>query len=229
MPAMFALADQVIEQPQTAIFAAFGSFAFLVLAEFGGPPRTRLTAYLSLAGAGVVLIVVGTLCSGNAWLATGAMAVVGFAILFSGVIHGYFTAAATAGVLLFVLPGAVPAPVSAPPRPPPPPPRGAWPPRAGRLPQGSARSCCCGRRGGRLRSAATLPVPAWPSRTWLTMRSPETSRPPRPGSPPPGRRSRLSSAGSSRCRTSPPGRPGRGRRSPGSPTNCGGCWNPWWP
>jgi len=113
MPAMFALADQVIKQPQTAIFAAFGSFAFLVLAEFGGPPRTRLTAYLSLAGAGVVLIVVGTLCSGNAWLATGAMAVVGFAILFSGVINGYFTAAATAAILLFVLPVAVPAPVSA--------------------------------------------------------------------------------------------------------------------
>ena len=113
MPAMFALADQVIKQPQTAIFAAFGSFAFLVLAEFGGPPRTRLTACLSLAGAGVVLIVVGTLCSGNAWLATGAMAVVGFAILFSGVINGYFTAAATAAILLFVLPVAVPAPVSA--------------------------------------------------------------------------------------------------------------------
>src|ERR1017187_4238318 len=113
MPAMFALADQVIKQPQTAIFAAFGSFAFLVLAEFGGPPRTRLTAYLSLAGAGVVLIVVGTLCSGNAWLPEGAMAVVGFAILFSGVINGYFTAAATAAILLFVLPVAVPAPVSA--------------------------------------------------------------------------------------------------------------------
>jgi uncharacterized membrane protein YccC len=113
MPAMFALADQVIKQPQTAIFAAFGSFAFLVLAEFGGPPRTRLTAYFSLAAAGVVLIVVGTLCSQNAWLAAGAMAVVGFAILFSGVINGYFTAAATAATLLFVLPVAVPAPVSA--------------------------------------------------------------------------------------------------------------------
>jgi uncharacterized membrane protein YccC len=113
MPAMFALADEVIKQPQAAIFAAFGSFAFLVLAEFGGPPRTRLTAYLSLAAAGVVLIVVGTLCSENAWLAAGAMAVVGFAILFSGVINGYFTAAATAAILLFVLPVAVPAPVSA--------------------------------------------------------------------------------------------------------------------
>ena len=113
MPAMFALADQVIKQPQTAIFAAFGSFAVLVLVDFGGSPRTRLTAYLSLAVAGVVLIVAGTLCSGNAWLAAGAMAVVGFGILFSGVINGYFGAATTAAILLFVLPVAVPAPVSA--------------------------------------------------------------------------------------------------------------------
>jgi uncharacterized membrane protein YccC len=113
MPAMFALADQVIKQPQTAVFAAFGSFAMLVLVDFGGPPLTRFTAYLSLAVTGVVLIVVGTLCSENAWLATGAMAVVGFAILFSGVINGYFTAGATAAILLFVLPVAVPAPASA--------------------------------------------------------------------------------------------------------------------
>ncbi len=113
MPAMFALADQVIKQPQTAVFAAFGSFAMLVLVDFRGAPRSRLTAYLSLALAGVVLIVVGTLCSGNAWLATGAMAVAGFVILFSGVINGYFTAGSTAAVLLFVLPVAIPAPLSA--------------------------------------------------------------------------------------------------------------------
>jgi uncharacterized membrane protein YccC len=113
MPAMFALADQVIQQPQTAVFAAFGSFAMLVLVDFGGSPRARFTAYLSLAAAGSVLIVVGTLCSRNAWLAAGAMAVVGFAILFSGVINGYFAAGSTAGILLFVLPVAIPAPVSA--------------------------------------------------------------------------------------------------------------------
>ena len=38
MPAVFAFADQVIAQPQTALFAAFGSFAMLVLASFSGPP-----------------------------------------------------------------------------------------------------------------------------------------------------------------------------------------------
>ena len=55
MPAVFALADKVIGQPQTSIFAAFGSFAVLVLVEFSGPPRTRFFAYLGLAcvGAGI--------------------------------------------------------------------------------------------------------------------------------------------------------------------------------
>jgi hypothetical protein len=44
MPAVFAFADKVIGQPQTSIFAAFGSFAVLVLVEFTGPPRTRFLA-----------------------------------------------------------------------------------------------------------------------------------------------------------------------------------------
>src|ERR1700680_1268729 len=113
MPAMFALADQVIQQPQNAVFAAFGSFAMLVLVDFRGSLRARFAAYLSLAVAGVVLIVLGTLCSRNAWLAAGAMAGVGVAILFSGMINGYFAAGSTAAILLFVLPVAIPAPLSA--------------------------------------------------------------------------------------------------------------------
>ena len=84
MPAVFAFADKVIGNPQTATFAAFGSFAMLVLVDFTGPMRSRFIAYLALAGVGAVNIVVGTLCSQNDWLAAGAMAVVGFAILFSG-------------------------------------------------------------------------------------------------------------------------------------------------
>jgi len=76
-------------QPQTTIFSAFGSFAILVLADFTGPWRNRLVAYLSLAGAGVVLILLGTLCSQSTVLATAVMALVGFTILFAGVINGY--------------------------------------------------------------------------------------------------------------------------------------------
>jgi uncharacterized membrane protein YccC len=113
MPAVFAVASQLIKEPQAALFASFGSFAMLVLVDFSGPPKTRFLAYLSLGASGAALVVVGTLCSRNAWLAAGAMAVVGFVILFSGVINGYFAAAGTAAVLAFVLPVAIPAPVSA--------------------------------------------------------------------------------------------------------------------
>ena len=73
MPAVFAFADKVIGQPQTSLFAAFGSFALLVLVEFTGPPQTRLVAYLALACVGVAFTTLGTLCSRHAWLAAGAM------------------------------------------------------------------------------------------------------------------------------------------------------------
>ena len=56
MPAVFAFADGVIQDPDTTLFAAFGSFAILVLARLDGPWRSRLAAYVSLTAAGVVLI-----------------------------------------------------------------------------------------------------------------------------------------------------------------------------
>jgi uncharacterized membrane protein YccC len=113
MPAVFVLADKVIEQPQTSIFAAFGSFAILVLAEFGGPPLTRFLAYLGLGCAGAAFITLGTFSSRSPWLATATMAAVGFAILFSGAFSGYFSAAATGAILTFVLPVTIPAASSA--------------------------------------------------------------------------------------------------------------------
>ncbi|HEX3687952.1 MAG TPA: FUSC family protein [Gaiellaceae bacterium] len=113
MPAVFAFADNVIEQPQTSLFAAFGSFAILVLVEFEGTWRTRLAAYLALALVGAVYITLGTLCSRNAWLAAGSMAVVGFVTLFSGAISGYAAAGSSAALLTFVLPVTVAAPASA--------------------------------------------------------------------------------------------------------------------
>ncbi|MDX6437415.1 MAG: hypothetical protein QOK34_2249 [Gaiellaceae bacterium] len=112
MPAVFALADKLIGNPQTALFAAFGSFAMLVLVEFTGPMRNRLVAYSTLAAVGAGNVVLGTVCSRDPWLASAAMAVAGFAILFSGVINGYFAAAGTSALLSFILPVTVPAAVS---------------------------------------------------------------------------------------------------------------------
>lgn len=113
IPAVFAFADKVIGNPQTSLVAVFGGFALLVFVEFGGPPLQRLAAYLGLALVGAAFLTLGTLCSRNAWLAAGAMAVVGFATLFSAILGGYFPAASTGAILLFVLPATLPAPNSA--------------------------------------------------------------------------------------------------------------------
>jgi uncharacterized membrane protein YccC len=113
MPAVFAFADTVIGQPQTSIFAAFGSFAMLVLVDVEGPPLPRLFAYLALAAVGAMFITLGTVCSRNAWLGAGMMAVIGFCVLMSGVINGYVAAVSTGALLTFVLPVTIPAPNSA--------------------------------------------------------------------------------------------------------------------
>lgn len=62
-PAAFALAFVVLDLPQGALFAALGSMSLLAFVEFGGPPRQRLLAYLALAAAGALLIVLGKDCS----------------------------------------------------------------------------------------------------------------------------------------------------------------------
>lgn len=111
-PALFAIALKWIELPQMALFAAFGSMAFLVFVDFGGPPLVRLRSYLLLVVAGAILIPLGTLCSHSVVLATVAMAIVSFAIIFSGVLSGAIAAAQPAAILLFVLPVMVTAPFS---------------------------------------------------------------------------------------------------------------------
>src|SRR5262249_19342481 len=75
MPSMFALGAVVIDNPTLATFAAFGSFALLLLVDFAGPMRRRLQAQAALALTGAVFVCVGTLASRSPWLAAVAMAV----------------------------------------------------------------------------------------------------------------------------------------------------------
>ncbi len=72
MPAMFALGTQVIGNPALATFAAFGSFALLLLVDFGGSMRDRLLARAALAVAGGGLVCPRRLCSRSAWLGAGS-------------------------------------------------------------------------------------------------------------------------------------------------------------
>ena len=109
MPALFALASQLVGNPVVATFAAFGSFALLLLADFGGTLAERLAAQVSLVAIGCVLITLATLVSRNPWIAAAAMFVVGFLVLFAGVVSSALAAASTSVLLSFIPPVATPA------------------------------------------------------------------------------------------------------------------------
>ncbi|GGN94213.1 FUSC family protein [Streptomyces albiflavescens] len=112
MPALFALCTQVLHDPAMATFAAFGSFSMLLLVEFTGPMVQRLRAHVGLAVAWAVLICLGTLVAGQTWLAVTATVVVGFVVLFSGVVSSVLAGTTTALLLAFILPVTSPAPLS---------------------------------------------------------------------------------------------------------------------
>ena len=109
VPAAFAIGNFGVGNPETALFAAFGALAFLVYADFSGPRLARLAAYVALLLVGAALITVGTLCSHSPVLAAAVMAVVGFVVLFAGIVNGYVAAAGNAALLSFILPVMVPA------------------------------------------------------------------------------------------------------------------------
>jgi uncharacterized membrane protein YccC len=113
MPAMFALGYKVIGNPALATFAAFGSFAMLLLVDFNGSMRERLQAQAALAVAGCAFVGLGTLASQSVWLATAAMAVVGFGVTFAGVVSSVLAGATTSLLLAFILPVTLAGPPSA--------------------------------------------------------------------------------------------------------------------
>jgi uncharacterized membrane protein YccC len=112
MPALVAFVKLVIGNSTMATFAAFGSFAMLLLVDFGGPMRSRVQAQAALAVTGGLFICVGTLASGSAWLAAAAMGVVGFGVLFAGVVSSVLAGATNALLLAFILPVSLPGPAS---------------------------------------------------------------------------------------------------------------------
>jgi uncharacterized membrane protein YccC len=112
MPSMVALGDLVIGNPILATFAGFGSFAMLLLVDFTGPLRSRMQAEAGLALTGAVLVTLGTLASQTTWLAAVSMAVVGFAVLFAGVVSSVLAGATTSLLLAFILPVSLAGPAS---------------------------------------------------------------------------------------------------------------------
>ena len=112
MPALFAVGSLVIRNADVAVFCAFGSFAMLMLVDFGGPMRDRIQAQLWLAITGGVLVCLGTLASKPVWLAVVSMAIVAFAVLFAGTVSSVLASASTSLLLAFILPVTLPGTVA---------------------------------------------------------------------------------------------------------------------
>ncbi|WP_329181566.1 FUSC family protein [Streptomyces sp. NBC_01477] len=113
MPALFALCSKAVGSPVMASFAAFGAFSMLLLVDFTGPVVQRLRAHAALAVAWAVLICLGTAVSRVTWLGVATMVVVGFLVLFSGIVSSVLAGATTALLLGFILPVSLAAPLSA--------------------------------------------------------------------------------------------------------------------
>lgn len=104
VPTSLALTIGVVGNPGMATFAVFSSFALLILVDIPGPLVQRLTNYFLLALACAVLIVPATVFSQHVWTATLSMAIVGFAIVFLGVVSSVLVASTTALLLAWILP-----------------------------------------------------------------------------------------------------------------------------
>jgi uncharacterized membrane protein YccC len=104
VPALFALTLNGMGNLQVALFAAFGGFATLVLANFGGTRKDKFVAHLGLAVVGSVVLTIGTLVSGTWWIAAIVTVPVAFAVFFAGVIGPNAASGVTAALLAYVLP-----------------------------------------------------------------------------------------------------------------------------
>ncbi len=86
-----------------ALYAAFGSFAALVFADFQGTPRRKLEGYATLAVVGTGLVVLGSVIADLLIVPAVAIFLVTFAIRFAGCLGGYAVAAGTTLMLAFAL------------------------------------------------------------------------------------------------------------------------------
>jgi uncharacterized membrane protein YccC len=111
MPVVFAIADTVIGNPTIATFAAFSALSTLLFVDFGGSMRERLAQHAGLVLTGAALVCVGTLASQEVWLAAAVALVIGFGILFAGVVSSVLAGATTALLVGLVLPVTLPGPV----------------------------------------------------------------------------------------------------------------------
>jgi len=108
LPGMLAIVDALTGDVTLALFSAFGAFALVALADFGGPPRARVRAYLLATLTGALLIAAGTLTSEHAIAAGMVGFLVGFALMQTAAFGGAWAAAMFALALSYVLSATLP-------------------------------------------------------------------------------------------------------------------------
>jgi hypothetical protein len=104
IPSVFALTYEGFGNLQMALFAAFGGFANLVVASFGGSRRDKLIAHLGLAVTGSIGLIIGTAVHGIDWLAVLVTIPVAFGIFFAGVAGPNAASGVIAALFPYVLP-----------------------------------------------------------------------------------------------------------------------------
>src|SRR5712672_1329574 len=112
IPSVFALTYEGFGNLQIALFAAFGGFASLIVASFGGSRRDKLVAHLGLALTGSIALIIGTAVSGITWLAVLVTIPVAFGIFFAGVAGPNMASGVSGALFGYLLPVATPGTVS---------------------------------------------------------------------------------------------------------------------
>ena len=112
IPSLFALTYEGFGNLQMALFAAFGGFANLVVASFGGSRRDKAFAHFMLALIGSIGLIIGTAVNGIQWLAVLVTIPVTFGIFFLGVASPNAASGTIAALFPFVLPVATAGTVS---------------------------------------------------------------------------------------------------------------------
>src|SRR5579863_8725665 len=105
IPALFALTYEGFGNLQMALFAAFGGFANLVVASFGGSRRDKAFAHFMLALIGSIGLIIGTAVSGIQWLAvlvTIPVATAGTVSMIPDRLAGWWLASAVSTVAVLV-------------------------------------------------------------------------------------------------------------------------------
>jgi uncharacterized membrane protein YccC len=112
IPSLFALTYEGFGNLQMALFAAFGGFANLIIASFGGSKRDQAIAHFGLAVIGSVGLIIGTAVQPIQWLAVVVTIPVTFGIFFAGVAGPNAASGVIAALFPYLLPVATPGTVS---------------------------------------------------------------------------------------------------------------------